>query len=116
MPSKRRICSKCEVSHWQSNFPDYFEKDICFFCLFKTDIENLTHERKSSKSVDISSGKVNTDEDLRNDKMSLREEIKDLRHEIKSIKNVDMSEKVNTVASPPASLPEENTSNNSTKD
>src|SRR5215469_12544972 len=48
--------------------------------------------------------------------MSLRQEIKDLRHEIKSIKNVDMSGKVNTVASPPVSHTEENTSNNSTKD
>src|SRR5215469_2591261 len=137
MSNKRRICSKCEVSVWQSDFPNNFQNDICFFCLFKTDIENLTHERKSSKSVDISPGKVNTDEDLRNEikdlreelkdlkheikniknvDMSLRQEIKDLRHEIKTIKNVDMSGKVNTVASPPVNQPEENTSNNSTKD
>src|SRR5215469_11778795 len=123
MPNKRRICSKCKVSHWRSEFPDNFENDICFFCLLTTNIEVLTHKIKSSKNVDISSGKVNTDEDLRNEIKDLKHKIKiienvdmSLRQEIKDLKNVDMSGKVNTEAFPPVNHPEENTSDNSTKD
>src|SRR5215469_11556708 len=59
MPNKRRHCPKCEVARWESDLPDNFEDDICFFCFSKTTIEDLQHEIKSIKNVVISSGEGN---------------------------------------------------------
>src|SRR5215469_3389983 len=124
MPSKRRICSKCEVSLWRSDFPDNFEDDICFFCFLQTKIEDNTNKINSSNNTDRSSEKVNTAEnlaheikDLRQEVKDLKQEVKDLEHEIKSIKNVNITPgKVNAVTSPPVSHSEKNISDNSTND
>src|SRR5215469_1840540 len=60
MPNKRRDCPKCEVKRWKSDFPDNFEDNICFFCFFKTNIEDIRQEIKTIKNIVMSSGEVNT--------------------------------------------------------
>jgi len=63
MPNKRRLCGKCEVVHWKSEFPDNFETTSCFFCFFTTKIEDfrqeMKNEIKSIKNIVMPSGEVN---------------------------------------------------------
>src|SRR5215469_14799168 len=60
MPNKRRDCPKCEVKRWKSDFPDNLEDNICFFCFFKTNIEDIRQEIKTIKNIVMLSGEVNT--------------------------------------------------------